>query len=92
MTVQHCSFLNLEEQLNAEQTIRETIADALGVDISIVTPDARLVEDLGADSLDVVDLAITCEDKFNVHVEDAEGSQLKTVQDVITLLASKGIR
>lgn len=65
--------------------------DHLGVDPAKVTEDARFVDDLGADSLDVVELVMAFEDEFKVGIADAESEDIVTVKDAIDLLVSKGV-
>ncbi|WP_126992790.1 acyl carrier protein [Thermosipho globiformans] len=71
------------------QKIREIIADQLGVDIEEVTDEKSLTEDLGADSLDMVDLVMAFEDEFGVKVEDSDLSKINTVKDVIDLISTR---
>ena len=63
--------------------LKELIVSELGVDEAIVTPEAKLVEDLGADSIDAVDLVMNCEDKFNVEIPDEALAEIKTVGDLV---------
>jgi len=62
------------------------VADELGVDVSLVTLEARFYEDLGADDLDVVELIMAYEDKFNIMISDEDASQIVTVGDAVTLI------
>lgn len=71
------------------QKIREIIADQLGVDIEEVTDEKSLTEDLGADSLDMVDLVMAFEDEFGEKVEDSDLSKINTVKDVIDLISAR---
>ena len=64
------------------EKIRQIIADALSLDESEVTPDMSISEDLGIDSLDLVDLAMALEDEFDIMVSDDELATLKTVRDI----------
>jgi acyl carrier protein len=64
------------------EKIREMLAEALNVSIDKVTPDAKIVDDLGADSLDVVELLSQLEDEYNVTIPDEEVETLVTVADV----------
>lgn len=64
------------------EKIQEMLADALNIPVSKVTPDAKIVDDLGADSLDVVELLSQLEDEFGVTIPDDDVENLKTVQDV----------
>ena len=62
------------------------IADKLGKKPSQITLESRLVEDLGADSLDVVELIITFEDEFGVSLPDEEVAKMKTINDIVTYI------
>lgn len=66
----------------AEQ-MKEIIAEKLSVDIEDVTPQASFIEDLGADSLDLVELIMTMEESFNIDISDEDAGKLVTVQDAI---------
>lgn len=66
--------------------MRQIIAEQLGVDVSEVTLEKSLTEDLGADSLDLVDLVMAFEDEFGVKINDQDLSKIKTVRDVIEAL------
>lgn len=59
------------------------ITELLGIDEAEVTPGARLIEDLNADSLDAVELAMSLEEHFEITVEDEEVERMQTVSDVI---------
>jgi acyl carrier protein len=69
--------------------VREVIVEKLGVDASKVQPEARFVEDLGADSLDTVELIMGLEDKFGLEISDEEAEKIRTVQDAINFIQSK---
>jgi len=71
------------------ERIKEIIADKLGVDIDEVTDDADLIDDLDADSLDLVDLAMAIEDEFGVTIPDEELEKIRTVRDVFKELYEK---
>jgi len=66
----------------AEQ-MKEIIAEKLSVDIEDVTPQASFVDDLGADSLDLVELIMSMEEEFNIDISDEDAGKLVTVQDAI---------
>jgi acyl carrier protein len=68
-----------EEQ---KSTITRVIVDKLGVSADKVTPEADIVKDLGADSLDQVEIVMAVEDAFNLEIPDESAEKLKTVQDV----------
>ncbi|WP_294498963.1 acyl carrier protein [uncultured Gemmiger sp.] len=63
--------------------IREYLADQLDVDPDQITPDSDIVEDFGADSLDVVDMITTLSDEFGVEIPDEEIENFHTVGDVV---------
>lgn len=64
------------------EKVQEMLAEALNVPVSKVTPDAKIVDDLGADSLDVVELLSRLEDELGVTIPDDDVEGLKTVADV----------
>jgi len=72
-----------------EQRVCEIIAEQLGVDLDDVTMEKSLMEDLGADSLDIVDLVMAFEDEFGVKISDQDLSKIKTVKDVVEALKSR---
>ena len=65
-----------------EAKIRSIMAERLGVESDAVTPDANILDDLGADSLDVVELVMSLEEEFNIEVPDEEVEEMRTVSDV----------
>lgn len=75
--------------MDKEQRVKEIIADQLGVEIDKLTPDAKFVEDLGADSLDVVELIMSFEEEFNIEIPDEDAEKIKTVGDVLNYLNQK---
>ena len=72
-----------------EERIREIIEAELVVDQSEITPNAELVIDLGADSLDVVELVMKLEEEFDMCIAESEEDDLKTVDDVFQLVHRK---
>ncbi|HOO76602.1 MAG TPA: acyl carrier protein [bacterium] len=64
---------------NIEQQVREVIVEQLGVNPDEVTPEASFIEDLGADSLDTVELVMALEEKFEIDVPDEDAEKLTTV-------------
>ena len=58
------------------------IADQLGIDVADISPDASVVEDLGADSLDVVELIITLEGEFDIEIPNREAERITKVQNI----------
>ncbi|MCD6159838.1 MAG: acyl carrier protein [Thermotogae bacterium] len=69
-----------------EEKVINIIAEQLGLDPAEVKRDSNFTEDLGADSLDLVDLIMKLEDEFDVKIEDEVASQLKTVGDAIEFI------
>ena len=69
--------------------IREIVVEQLGVDAEQVVPEANFVEDLGADSLDTVELIMAFEEEFDVEIPDTDTEKIKTVQDVIDYIEYK---
>ena len=63
--------------------VKELIVEKLGVEESEIVPAARFIEDLGADSLDTVELIMKFEDEFNMEIPESEAEKLRTVQDAI---------
>ena len=66
------------------EKIQAMLAEALNLPLEKVTPDAKIVEDLGADSLDVVELLSQLEDEYGIMIPDDEVESLVTVSDVVT--------
>ena len=66
-----------------EQKIRELVADKLGKKVEEVKLESRLVEDLGADSLDVIELIMAFEDDFGVSLPDEDVAKMKTIGDIV---------
>jgi len=69
--------------MSVEDKIIKIISEKLDVDISEVVPKASLVDDLGADSLDLVELVMTMEEEFDIEISDEEAEKLITVQNAI---------
>ena len=69
--------------------VLETIAEQLAVDVKEVTEEKSFIEDLNADSLDLTELIMTLEEKFNVEIADDQAEKLKTVKDVVDFVKSK---
>lgn len=65
------------------------LTEQLSVDVEAVTPAATLVGDLGADSLDVIEVVMACEDEFGITIPDEDAETLSTVQSVVDYLAMR---
>jgi acyl carrier protein len=72
-----------------EEKVKEIIAKQLGVDPSAVTPEASFVEDLGADSLDTVELVMAFEEAFNIEIPDEDAEKITKVKDAVEYIAKK---
>lgn len=70
--------------------VKEVIAEQLGIDPDRVKPEASFIDDLGADSLDIVELVMAMEEEFNIEIPDEDAESLRTVQDVANYLQGKG--
>ena len=68
---------------STEQRVKEIIVEQLGVTADQVTPDAKFIEDLGAESLDTVELVMALEEEFGHEIPDEEAEKLQSVGDVI---------
>ena len=69
--------------------VKEIVADKLGVSLSEVTETASFVDDLGADSLDTVELVMKLEEKFGLEIPDEDAEKIKTVKDAIEYIEKK---
>lgn len=65
------------------EKVQEKVADQLGVDADDVTTESSFIDDLGADSLDIVELLMALEEEFDIEIPDEEAEKLSTVGDVV---------
>ena len=70
--------------------VKDIIVEQLGVDPERVKPEASFIDDLGADSLDIVELVMAMEEEFDLEIPDEDAEKLRTVADVNTYLQTKG--
>ncbi|HAA03743.1 MAG TPA: acyl carrier protein [Syntrophobacteraceae bacterium] len=66
--------------------VTDIITNQLGVDREMVTPEAHVVDDLGADSLDIVELVMALEEAFDLEIPDEDAEKIRTVQDILQYL------
>jgi acyl carrier protein len=71
-----------------KEKVLQIIANQLGIDLEEITPEASVTDDLGADSLDVVELIMALEEEFNLEIPDAEAEKIVNVQNIIDYMGS----
>jgi acyl carrier protein len=69
--------------MSIEDKVKKIIAEKLSVDLEELVPEASFVDDLGADSLDLVELIMSMEEEFDIEISDEEAEKLATVKDVL---------
>ncbi len=75
--------------MSLEEKVKEIIVEKLGVAPEKVTADAHFIDDLGADSLDTVELVMAFEDEFDVEIPDEDAQQIATVKSAVDYLSAK---
>lgn len=70
----------------SEKRIKEIIVEQLGVEEAQITSDASFIDDLGADSLDTVELVMAFEEEFDIEIPDEDAEKIRTVRDVVNYL------
>ena len=68
---------------SVQEKVTKIIADQLGADVSTITPETDIANDLGADSLDIAELMIAFEENFNIDINESEAQNIATVGDVL---------
>jgi acyl carrier protein len=71
---------------SVDERVKQIIVEQLGVDEAEVTPTASFVDDLGADSLDTVELVMAFEEAFEIEIPDEDAEKIRTVQDAISYI------
>lgn len=74
---------------SVEARVKEIICEQLGVSEEEVTPEASFIEDLGADSLDLVELVMALEEEYDTEISDEDAEKIRSVRDVITYIESR---
>jgi acyl carrier protein len=72
--------------MSVEDKVKKIIAEKLSVDLNEVVPEAHFVDDLGADSLDLVELIMSMEEEFDIDISDEDAEKLVTVKDAIAYI------
>ena len=75
--------------MSVEEKVKEIIVDQLGVDEKQVVSEASFIDDLGADSLDTVELVMALEEEFDIEIPDDEAEKIATVQDATNYINSR---
>ncbi len=75
--------------MSVEEKVKEIISKQLGVDADKVTPESSFIDDLGADSLDTVELVMALEEAFNIEIPDEDAESIMKVQDAIKYINDK---
>ena len=74
--------------MSVEQRVKQIIVEQLGVDENQVDNTASFVDDLGADSLDIVELVMALEEEYDMEISDEDAEKIRTVQDVVNYIES----
>lgn len=85
----HCSKEDVVDEQEILEKIKAVVADKLDTDPTEITESASFVDDLGADSLDVVELIMGLEDEFGIEISDEEAENLRTVGDAVKFIANQ---
>ena len=75
--------------MSVEDEVKKIIAEKLGVELEEVVPEASFVDDLGADSLDLVELIMSMEEEFDTDISDEDAEKIQTVQDAIKFVQAQ---
>jgi acyl carrier protein len=73
---------------SVQDKVIEIVCDQLTLDRSQVTPDSSFLEDLGADSLDIVQLIMALEEEYHLEISDEEAEKIRTIQDIVDYIES----
>jgi acyl carrier protein len=75
-----------EQHMSTFEKVRDIVVEQLGVEANDVKIDSTFIDDLGADSLDIVELIMAFEEEFGIEIPDEAAEKIKTVQDVVTYI------
>ncbi|HEX9880808.1 MAG TPA: acyl carrier protein [Candidatus Binatia bacterium] len=71
---------------SVDERVKEIVCEQLGVSDEEVTPQASFIDDLGADSLDIVELVMALEEEYEMEISDEDAEKIKTVQDIVSYI------
>lgn len=71
---------------NMIEKVKELVSEQLGIDKNTVSAESNIIEDLGADSLDVIEMLMTLEEEFGITIPDEKINQIKTIQQIVDLI------
>ncbi len=75
--------------LSIQARVKDIVCEQLGVSEDEVTPEASFLEDLGADSLDIVELVMALEEEYELEISDEDAEKIKTVQDIVSYIEGR---
>lgn len=75
--------------MNVEEKVKEIIAEQLQIDAERITPEASFIDDLGADSLDTVELVMAFEEAFDIEIPDEDAEKIRTVGEAINYIKDR---
>ena len=79
----------MSDETSTEDRIKKIVVDQLGVNADQITPEAKFIEDLGADSLDTVELVMALEEAFDIEIPDEAAEGITTVGDAVKYIEDK---
>lgn len=79
----------MRDTVAVEEKVKQIIVEELGVEESAVSPDAKFIEDLGADSLDTVELVMRLEEEFGLEIPDEDAEKILTVRDAVQYIKDR---
>jgi acyl carrier protein len=81
--------MEVNDMASVDERVKEIIAEQLGLEKDDIQPEASFIDDLGADSLDIVEMIMTIEDEFDVEISDEDAEKIVSVQDAISYISDK---